>query len=198
MGKKESNEITVKIKGTLQDLYTILEEKHFKKIEMFSINDTYFIPQNLEMNKLATREILTKAILVRDITRKMPEMKYERTLTVKKKEIDLDGNIINQSSIDCEVLDIGIAKSFVEAIGYKSIMIIREDDIVYEKDDFELAIKNIVNGDKLIEIETNDKNPAFNTIEKLKRKLTEIDIPIYEDNYFVKKAEIELDKILGR
>lgn len=198
MGKKESNEITVKIKGTLQDLYTILEEKHFKKIEMFSINDTYFIPQNLEMNKLATREILTKAILVRDITRKMPEMKYERTLTVKKKEIDLDGNIINQSSIDCEVLDIGIAKSFVEAIGYKSIMTIREDDIVYEKDDFELAIKNIVNGDKLIEIETNDKNPAFNTIEKLKRKLTEIDIPIYEDNYFVKKAEIELDKILGR
>lgn len=198
MGKKESNEITVKIKGTLQDLYTILEEKHFKKIEMFSINDTYFIPQNLEMNKLATREILTKAILVRDITRKMPEMKYERTLTVKKKEIDLDGNIINQSSIDCEVLDIGIAKSFVEAIGYKSIMTIREDDIVYEKDDFELAIKNIVNGDKLIEIETNDKNPAFNTIEKLKRKLTEIDIPIYEDNYFVKKAEIESDKILGR
>ena len=192
MGKKESNEITVKIKGTLQDLYTILEEKHFKKIEMFSINDTYFIPQNLEMNKLATREILTKAILVRDITRKMPEMKYERTLTVKKKEIDLDGNIINQSSIDCEVLDIGIAKSFVEAIGYKSIMTIREDDIVYEKDDFELAIKNIVNGDKLIEIETNDKNPAFNTIEKLKRKLTEI------DNYFVKKAEIESDKILGR
>ncbi len=198
MGKKESNEITVKIKGTLQDLYTILEEKHFKKIEMFSINDTYFIPQNLEMNKLTTREILTKAILVRDITRKMPEMKYERTLTVKKKEIDLDGNIINQSSIDCEVLDIGIAKSFVEAIGYKSIMTIREDDIVYEKDDFELAIKNIVNGDKLIEIETNDKNPAFNTIEKLKRKLTEIDIPIYEDNYFVKKAEIESDKILGR
>ena len=174
MGKKESNEITVKIKGTLQDLYTILEEKHFKKIEMFSINDTYFIPQNLEMNKLATREILTKAILVRDITRKMPEMKYERTLTVKKKEIDLDGNIINQSSIDCEVLDIGIAKSFVEAIGYKSIMTIREDDIVYEKDDFELAIKNIVNGDKLIEIETNDKNPAFNTIEKFKRKLKEI------------------------
>lgn len=198
MGKKESNEITVKIKGTLQDLYTILEEKHFKKIEMFSINDTYFIPQNLEMNKMSTREILTKAVLVRDITRKMPEMKYERTLTVKKKEIDLDGNIINQSSIDCEVLDIEIAKSFVEAIGYKSIMTIREDDIVYEKDDFELAIKNIVNGDKLIEIETNDKNPAFNTIEKLKRKLTEIDIPIYEDNYFVKKAEIELDKILGR
>ena len=77
-------------------------------------------------------------------------------------------------------------------------MTIREDDIVYEKDDFELAIKNIVNGDKLIEIETNDKNPAFNTIEKLKRKLTEIDIPIYEDNYFVKKAEIESDKILGR
>ncbi len=54
------------------------------------------------------------------------------------------------------------------------------------------------NGDKLIEIETNLQNPKFDTIEKLKQKMMEIDIPVYLDNYFVKKAEIALDRVLKR
>ena len=74
-------------------------------------------------------------------------------------------------------------------------MNIKEEDIVYEKDGFELAIKNINNGDKLIEIEETEE---LNTIEKLIQKVNEIGIPIYTDNYFVKKAEIELDKILNK
>ena len=69
-------------------------------------------------------------------------------------------------------------------------MNIKEEDIVYEKDGFELAIKNINNGDKLIEIEETEE---INTIEKLIQKVNEIGIPIYTDNYFVKKAEIELE-----
>lgn len=76
-------------------------------------------------------------------------------------------------------------------------MKIKEDDIVYEKDGFELAIKDIKEGDNLIEIETED-NEQLDTIEKLIKKLNNIKIPIYEDNYFVKKVEIELNKILGR
>ena len=85
----------------------------------------------------------------------------------------------------------------LQAIGYKKIMNIKEDDIVYEKDGFELAIKDIKNGEKLIEIET-EANEELNTIDKLISKVDEIDIPIYKDNYFVKKAEIELNKILKR
>ncbi len=76
-------------------------------------------------------------------------------------------------------------------------MNIKEDDIVYEKDGFQLAIKDIQNGDNLIEIETGE-NENLDTIEKLIQKVNEIEIPIYKDNYFVKKAEIELDKILKR
>ena len=60
-----------------------------------------------------------------------------------------------------------------------------------------MAIKDINNGDKLIEIETEENND-FDTIEKLIKKVNELEIPIYTDNYFVKKAEIELDKVLNR
>jgi len=74
----------------------------------------------------------------------------------------------------------------------------KENDIVYGKDGFELAIKDIQNGEKLIEIETVEDNEEVNTIEKLKDKVASIQIPIYIDNYFVKKAEIELNKMLGR
>ena len=76
-------------------------------------------------------------------------------------------------------------------------MNIKEDDVVYEKDGFQLAIKDIKNGDNLIEIET-EENKELDTIEKLIKKINEIEIPIYTDNYFVKKAEVELDKRLNK
>lgn len=74
-------------------------------------------------------------------------------------------------------------------------MCIREDDVVYKNGQLELAIKDVKNGDKLIEVET-EESEELNTIDKLIRKVNELDIPIYTDNYFVKKAEIELDKVL--
>ncbi len=76
-------------------------------------------------------------------------------------------------------------------------MCIKEDDVVYEKDGFQLAIKDIRSGDKLIEVETNE-NDEFDSIEKLINRVNQLDIPIYTDNYFVKKAEIELNKVLKR
>ena len=67
--------------------------------------------------------------------------------------------------------------------------------MVYKNGQLELAIKDVKNGDKLIEVET-EESEELNTIDKLIRKVNELDIPIYTDNYFVKKAEIELDKVL--
>ena len=56
-----------------------------------------------------------------------------------------------------------------EAIEYYKIMNIVENDIVYGKGDFEIAIKDIYNGDNLIEIETVANNKKINTIEKGKK-----------------------------
>lgn len=38
----------------------------------------------------------------------------------------------------------------------------------------------------------------MNTIEKIKKQIIDIDIPIDATNFFVKKAEIELDKLMNR
>ena len=62
MGVKENNEITVKIKGELNNFYKIIEEKGFKIYNRFSMNDTYFIPQSLNLDTTNTREKLSKAV----------------------------------------------------------------------------------------------------------------------------------------
>mgnify|MGYP004498514219 CR=1 FL=1 len=193
MGLKESNEITVKIKCELNEFYKILEEKGFKILYKFSMNDKYFVPKEVDLNAVNTRDILSKAILVRDIIGKQKK----KLITFKIKNFDESGNILSQESINCNILEIEDAKKLLKAIGYKEIMNIKENDTVYEKDGLQLAIKDIKNGDNLIEIETVENN-ELDTIQKLIAKVNEIGIPIYTDNYFVKKAEIELDKILKR
>ena len=172
MSLKENNEITLKIKCELNEFYEIMKKKGFKVIDKFRLDDTYFIPKDLKLNKTNIRYILSKAVLVRDITDKL-----------------------NQESVNCKIYDIEDAKKLLKAIGYKEIMNIIEDDVVYEKEGFEIAVKDIKNGDKLIEIETTD-NEELDTIEKLIKKVNELEIPIYTDNYFVKKAEVELEKII--
>lgn len=196
MGLKESNEITVKIKCELNELYKILKEKGFQSKDEFTLDDTYFIPKEIELSSMSIRKILSKALIVREITKKPSNQKIKR-ITFKIKTFDNSGNILNQESFNCDVLRVEDAKKLLEAIGYKEIMNIKEDDIVYEKDELQLAVKNIKNGDNLIEIET-EKNEELDTIEKLIKKINELEIPIYTDNYFVKKAEIELNKILNK
>lgn len=196
MGIKESNEITVKIKVKLDKFYKLVEEKGFKVVNKFSMDDTYFIPKTLKLETMSTREILSKAVLIRDIKSGISD-RITKKITFKIKNFDECGNILSQESINCDILNIEDAKKLLRAIGYKEIMNIKEDDVVYEKDGFELAIKDINNGDKLIEVEIEENND-FDTVEKLIKKVNELEIPIYTDNYFVKKAEIELDKVLDR
>lgn len=190
-----SNEITVKLKCSIKEIFEILENKNFKVVEKYLLDDTYFIPENLDLSCLTPREILSNAILLRDISDYMPIQKICK-LTFKRKQIDEKGNILKQDKVDCEIINVEDGKKFIKAIGYKELMNIKENDIVYEKDDLKIAVKEIENGDNLIEVETVDNNEELNTIEKLIRKIEELNIPIYTNDYFVKKAEIELEKVL--
>ena len=160
------------------------------------MDDTYFVPKEVDLEKTDIRDTLSKALLVRDIIGKMSN-KRTKLITFKIKNFDEAGNILNQESINCNILEIEDAKKLLKVIGYKEIMNIKENDVVYEKDGFQLAVKEIKDGDNLIEIETEEID-ELDTIEKLSQKVNKIGIPVYTDDYFVKKAEIELEKILRK
>lgn len=196
MAVKEDNEITVKVRTNLDELYKLLEEKGFHLVYTFSLDDTYFVPEDLDMENMKVRDIVAKAVLTRYIVR-YDTGKITQKITFKKKEINENGEILSQEATDCEVLEIEDAKKLLTAIGYKEILRVKENDSVYEKYGFQLSVKDISGGDILIEAEIGE-NDGISTIEELKQKMIEEEIPIFTDDFFVKKAEVELGKVLGR
>lgn len=189
-----SNEITLKLECSKEDIYRILENKGFKIRRQFYMCDTYFILADLEIEDKTAREILKNAILLRDIKEYLPSERKVYKLTYKVKDINKDGEILKQNKIDCEIINLAEGKAFLEAIGYKEMMSIQEHDFVYEKEELQLAIKEIVNGDTLIEVETINNNEELDTVKKLQKKIKQMELPVDYSNYFVKKAEIELEK----
>lgn len=194
MAVKDENEVTVRVTCSKDELMKCLINKGFEKGREFSLDDYYFIPKTLDTKTLSTREILSKAVIIRYIVN---EGKVSKKITFKIKNIADNGDIINQQAINCDIYDIEEAKKLFEALGFYEIMNIKEKDEIYSKNGFELAIKYIENSDILIEIET-EPNTEWDTIEKIKNILLQIDLPIEKNEYFVKKAENELDRILNR
>ena len=188
---KQENEITIRILCSKEELIKHLEEKGLKKGRKFRLDDHYLIPKILKVEELTAREILSKAVIIRNIDN---DGKKVNKITLKKKNINEKGEIVSQTATSCEVFDYTEGIRFFEELGYYEIMNIIEDDIIYYNDKIELAIKDIYNGDLLMEIETNNNTT---TIEELKEIIESLEIPFEKENYFVKKAEERLRRILA-
>ena len=86
---------------------------------------------------------------------------------------------------------------YIYLLKYTINLYIIFNDVIYYKNNFKLALKFVENGDCLIEIET-EENTKWNTIDKIIKIIDELELPIEKNNYFVKKAEIALNKLLKR
>lgn len=192
MSVKEENEITIKVTCSNDELIKHLTNKGFNEGRKFTLDDYYLIPKDIDIEKLTTREILAKSVIIRYI---VDDGKVIQKITFKKKDINANGEILSQKAINCDVLDYKAGINLFNELGYYQIMNLKESDVIYYKDKLELAIKFIENSNTLIEIETDDN---FKTIDELKKLVTGLEIPIEKGNYFVKKAEDELNKILKR
>ena len=196
-----SNEITVKLKCSISEIRNILENKDFEIVDKYQMEDTYYISKDININKLSPQEILKSYILIRNIKQYEPKQFVKHynliKLTYKYKNIAQNGDIISQEKKECEIKKLQDGNNFLTAIGYKKLMKIKEDDIVYGKEDFKIAIKTLEDGNNLLEVETIENNNSLNTIDKLKQKIIELDLPIDKSDFFVKKYKIKLKKILG-
>lgn len=196
-----SNEITVKLKCSINEIKNILKNKDFEIVDKYEMEDTYYISKDININKLSPKEILKSYILIRNIKQYEPKqfIKYYNVikLTYKCKNIAQNGEIISQNKKECEIKNLQDGNDFLIAIGYRKLIKIREDDIVYGKEDLKIAIKTLEDGNILLEVETIENNNSLNTVDKLKQKIIELDLPIDKSDFFVKKAEIKLKKILG-
>lgn len=169
MSVKEENEITIKITCSNEQLIKHLTDKGFCEGRKFTLDDYYLIPKDLKLDDLTTRDILSKAVIIRYI---VDDGKIIQKITFKKKDINGNGEILSQKAINCDVLDYKAGINLFNELGYYQIMNIKESDIIYYKDKLELAIKFIENSNTLIEIETDDN---FKTIVELKQLVTELE-----------------------
>lgn len=185
------NEITIRVLCTEKELLDIINKQKFNFINEYNATDIFMIPNNLDIYAKESREILKRAILLREF-KGISSDKHKMKITFKDKEIDKEGNIISQYSVNCEIKNIEDAKELFKHIGYKELMKIDERHFSYEKNNFKIIIKILSKNNILIEAETND---YFDTIDKLKEEMKKTTIPFDTSNYFVKKAEEELNKI---
>lgn len=191
MSYKEGNEITVRVQCSEKDLIKKLEEENFVLKSEYYAKDIFMIPNNIDISRTATREILNRAILLREF-QGISSDKHKMKITFKHKDINEKGEILSQNSTNCEVTNIHDAQILFESIGYKELMIIKEKHFAYCKNGFEIIVKIISDDNILIEAELNE---YYKNIDELRNAINTTKIPFDKSNYFVKKAEEELDKI---
>ena len=191
---KNNNEITLRIKGEMEQFKKELLTKNFSEIEHFILYDTFMIPKDIDIKSMSTRDIIATAIIIRKV-KDITKNEIRQDMSYKVKMIDDSGKILEQKSTRLKVYSCQEAEIFMNEIGYKKILNIEEEDYVYKKDNFSIATKDVKNGDNMIEIETNN---TFDTIEKLIKKTIDENLNLDYSDYFVKKVELELDKVLKK
>ncbi len=186
------NEITVEVNTNMNDLIKILESKGFKLKEAYNLNDFYLINKKDKNNDYLS--MLNKGVLIRHI---IEDNKENKLLTYKYKEYNENKEITKQGKINVKVDDIDNSKLLLEKLGFEELIKIYDKLYVYATDRDELVVQSVNN--KHIYIEIEDKchyaNRIYNSVDEMKAVIIDNSIPIKNNNYFVKKAEIELQEM---
>ena len=182
-------EITVEVNSSLNDLSKLLEDKGFFVKEVYDINDIYMINKNdIDGHFLS---MLNKCVLIRNI---IEENSQKKMLTYKHKEYNENEEIIKQGEVNLLIDDINAAKELFEGLNFKELIRIFDHMYVYSNGADEFVVQCV--NDKHIYIEIEDEcyysNKKYKSIDEMKDVIIKNSIPIKNNNYFVKKAEVEL------
>ena len=185
MAEKE-NEITVKLKWGLDETKVNFVNKGVRLITSFILNDTYLIRNDVDISTQYNFDVLSHAIVLREVTSSNPD----KVLMYKDKKYDEKGNIIECKKYLCPIVDMDKTHELLEAIGYKDCFNVEQECLEYEMNGTNIFLEYIPDIGLFLELENNNKS-----VDELVRMLDEFGIAYYEDDYFVKKASLMLDKI---
>ena len=187
---KYENEITVQVTCNYEELHNLLIKQGFKIIEKYKVIDEYLISKDYDLRNKNYLDILKECVIVRYIENTLKELLY------KYKEYSNNGDILKQAKVSCKVNDIKEASNFMKTIGYKELIHIQNNSVVYTNDKIEFAVQ-LVN-DKYIFIELEERSEhvktVFSNVEDMKKVIDSLNIPMVKNNYFAKKAVIVLEE----
>jgi len=185
------DEITVELNASLEYI-----KNNYKVINEYDINDIYIVDKNIDLNEDYLK-ILSKCVLIRDIIKKD---KPKKTITYKYKKYNDKMKLEKQGSIDCLIDSIENAKMLFEAINFKELIHLNDHLIVYTNGKDEFALQIVNNKHIYIEIESECKitGNIYNSIDEMKNVIKKLNIPLMNDNYFVRKALNEMVETLNK
>lgn len=187
------NEITVLVNSELNDIKEYLSNLGFKVMEEYCVNDIYMINKCYVDNEHSL-ELLKKCVLIRNI---IDESGSKKFLTYKYKEYNDKEEIIKQGKINVKVDSIDNSRKLLEALNFEKLISINDNLTVYSNGVDEIVLQYVNNKHVYIEIEDkcNYIDKKYNSIEEMIDVIKKYNIPIKDDNYFVKKAYIELSEV---
>ena len=183
-------EVTVKVNSSLKQVDDILKKQGFKIIRNSRIEDKYMSNQFEKLTKNSILDILQSCVLVRFLNVNNSEI-FKR-ITYKDKVYN-GTTVISEEKINVIVDSIENSEKLFEKLGFKKIVEVNYDVIVYEKNGLELAFQNVENLGLLLEYESNNDYTGFSDEsilhekQKMLEEIRNLKISIGND-YDVKKA----------
>lgn len=187
-------EITVEIAISRDELLEILKKHNFELKETYRIFDKYMVRSDFLKQNLSDRELIGKCLLIRHI---IDENEDIQRIVYKHKEISQNGVILAQSKVNCDVKSVEDAEELLKAIGYQQLFSIDDQMSVYANQTSEMGIQEVNGKHIYIEMETKCSHidREYADTNELIADFKKYQIPIKNQDFFVKKAEIELAEL---
>ena len=183
-------EITTHVNDTIENIDKNLTKQGFNIIRKSRIEDNYKTNMYDTLNKNNILNVLSKSILIRYLNVEN-EQEFKK-MTYKNKKYD--GNtVISEEKINVSIDDVKEADKLLDAVGFKTIVNVNYDVIVYSNNSVELCFQNVEGLGLLLEYE-NEKdfegysnedilNEKYKMLEEIKKYNINI-----SDDIDVKKA----------
>lgn len=186
-------EITVRVEDEFEKIVNILAQNGFSKLRVSRVEDKYLSQSYASLEENNFIDILSSCVLLRYLkVNSDSSEKVFKKITYKNKKY-LNNHVISEEKINVNCDDLEEAEKLFNCLGYKKIVDVNYDVIVYFKDDVELAFQNVEGLGMLLEYENNKDFSLATDDEILETKkrmwdyINSLGINIGE-NYDVKKA----------
>ena len=186
------SEITVLVKCDYETLKNILFKYGFTVKKYYNVDDYYMIDNNIDLNDYSNLELLTKCVIIRDFNE-------GKELLYKYKRFNPKGEIIEQSKIECPIMDINRSIRFMESINYTQLFKLKDICITFANKETELIVQLVNDRFVFIEMETQCRyiNKTYKNDVEMINDINRYHLPIDTSDYYVKKAEFWLAYIQG-
>lgn len=186
-------EITVRVEDGFEKIVNILVQNGFSKLRVSRVEDKYLSQSYASLEENNFIDILSSCVLLRYLkVNSDSSEKVFKKITYKNKKY-LNNQMISEEKINVNCDDLEEAEKLFNCLGYKKIVDVNYDVIVYSKDDVELAFQNVEGLGMLLEYENNKDFSLATDDEILEAKkrmwdyINSLGINIAKD-YDVKKA----------